>query len=161
MNFRSLSLVIFLACLALLGFGLYLEHVMGLEPCPLCILQRYAFITAGLIALVGALHGPKRAGRVAYGVLIALAAVAGLGIALRQSWIQHHPAVAECGPGLDYMLSKFPLTRALPMIFEGHGECAEVGWRFLGLSIAEWAAIWFALLLAAGLYAALALRRRE
>ena len=104
MNFRLLCLGIFVACLALLGFGLYLEHVKDLEPCPLCILQRYAFVAVGLIALLGALHGPERAGRVVYGVLIALSAAAGLGLALRHSWIQHHPAVAECGPGLDYML---------------------------------------------------------
>lgn len=150
---RALSILVFLACVALLGFGLYLQHVQNLEPCPLCILQRYAFIAIGLIALLAALHNPARTGRRIYGVLLALFAVTGAVIAGRQSWLQHYPPViADCGPDLEYMIESFPLSKALPMIFKGSGDCAEVVWRFLGLSIPEWALVFFILFGLIGAY---------
>ncbi len=146
---------VFLICLALLGFGLYLEHVKGLEPCPLCVFQRIAFIAIGLIALIAAFHGPGSIMHVLYSMLLAIAALAGAGIAGRQVWLQHLPAdqVPECGPGLDYMLEAFPLTDALKMVFSGSGECAEVHWRFIGLSIAEWSLVWFILFFIAAVLA--------
>ena len=92
---------------------------------------------------------------VLYSMLLAIAALAGAGIAGRQVWLQHLPAdqVPECGPGLDYMLEAFPLTDALKMIFSGSGECAEVHWRFIGLSIAEWSLVWFILFFIAAVLA--------
>jgi disulfide bond formation protein DsbB len=143
---RPLFAFIFLACLALLGFGLYLQHIENLEPCPLCILQRYAFLAVGFIALLAALHNPARTGKRVYGALLALFAITGAAIAGRQSWLQHYPPViADCGPDLEYMIESFPLSKALPMIFKGSGDCAEVVWRFLGLSIPEWALVFFIL----------------
>ena len=144
---------IFLICGALLGFGLYLEHGKGLEPCPLCVFQRIAFISIAMIALIAALHGPDRMAVWFYNGLISLAALIGGGIATRQVWLQHLPAgqVPECGPGLDYMLETFPLGQALQMILSGSGECAEVGWSFLGFSIAEWSLLWFLIFLITGL----------
>jgi len=132
--------VAFAGCAGLIGFGLYLQHALGLEPCPLCILQRYAFVAAGLVGLVAALHGPgSRAGQRAYAVLLAVMALAGLGVAARQVWLQHNPPpVAECGPRLEYMIEAFPLTQLLPALFQGSGDCAKVVWTFLGLSIPEW-----------------------
>lgn len=56
-------------CAAMLGFGLYLQHVVGLEPCPLCIFQRVAFIALGAVFLVAALHGPGRTGAIVYALL--------------------------------------------------------------------------------------------
>lgn len=144
-NSRLFYFSIFLICSALLGFGLYLEHVIGLDPCPLCIFQRIAYICIGVIALFAAIHGPGRMAIWFYSGLITIAAVIGGGIAGRQVWLQHLPAdkIPECGPGLDYMLNSFPLGEALKMILGGSGECAEVHWRFLGMSIAEWSLIWF------------------
>lgn len=149
---RTIFLIVFLCCLGLLGFGLYLQHVNGLEPCPLCILQRYAFVVIGFISLIAALHGPKRAGVRAYGAGIALGALAGISVAGRHVWLEHLPKdeAPSCGPGLDFIVDSFPLSKALPMIFQGSGECAEVQWRFLGLSISEWALAWFLLFLATG-----------
>lgn len=144
-NTRLFYFSIFLVCTALLGFGLYLEHVVGLDPCPLCVFQRIAYITIGIIALLAAIHGPGYIAIRFYSGLITIAALTGGGIAARQVWLQHLPAdqVPECGPGLDYMLDAFPFAEAMKMVLSGSGECAEVHWRFLGMSIAEWSLIWF------------------
>jgi disulfide bond formation protein DsbB len=157
---RWVFTAMFLACAGLMGYGLYLQHVQNLEPCPLCILQRYAFIAVGVVALVAAVHAPGRAGQAIYGLLVALAAGTGAGIAARQTWLQHNPPnVLDCGPDLAYMLDAFPLSQVLPKIFKGEGDCAKVTWSFLGLSIAEWALLWFALFVLAGLYLLIARRR--
>lgn len=129
-----------LACAAMIGFALYAQHGMGLDPCPLCILQRVAVIGLGAVLLVAFLHGPGNGGAKFYGALALLPALGGMGVAGRQVWLQHLPAdeVPACGPGLDYMLDVFPLHEALAMVFEGSGECAETAWSFLGLSMAGW-----------------------
>lgn len=144
-NTRYFYFSLVMACLFLLGFGLYLEHVRNLEPCPLCIFQRIAFIAVLFISLVAAIHGPRYRWKYLYDGLLLLASITGGGIAARQVWLQHLPAdqVPECGPGLDYILEAFPLNKALGMVLSGSGECAEVDWQFLGLSIAEWSLIWF------------------
>jgi disulfide bond formation protein DsbB len=156
---RLIFLAIFLASAGLMGYGLYLQHVQNLEPCPLCILQRYAFIAVGIVALIAVAHGPGRLGRAAYGALIVLASAAGAAVAGRQTWLQHNPPKAlDCGPDLAYMLESFPLSQVLPKIFKGEGDCAKVVWKFLGLSIPEWALVWFALFALAGLYLLIARR---
>jgi disulfide bond formation protein DsbB len=152
-NTRLFYFSIFLICAALLGFGLYLEHGKGLEPCPLCVFQRIAFISIAIIALIATLHGPRKLAAGFYSGLISLAALTGGAIAARQVWLQHLPPdqVPECGPGLDYMLEAFPLGEAMKMILSGSGECAEVDWRFLGFSIAEWSLLWFLIFFITGL----------
>jgi protein dithiol:quinone oxidoreductase len=140
-------------CFLLLVFGLYLEHGQGLEPCPLCIFQRIAYITILVIAVVAAIHAPGIIIARIYSGLITLFALVGAVIAVRQVWLQHLPPdkVPECGPGLDYMLDTFPLGQALKMILSGSGECAEIQWKFIGLSIAEWSLFWFLIFILAGI----------
>jgi disulfide bond formation protein DsbB len=142
-----------LACAALLGFGYFLQHVKGLEPCPLCLVQRGSFYGVMGIFLIAALHGPTGVGRTVYGILAILFAAGGAVTAGRQVWLQHLPAdkVPACGPDLFFMLENFPLGQALQKLFTGSGECAVVDWSFLGLSIAEWSLAWF---LALAAYAA-------
>ena len=141
---RTLYLALFATAIGLLGFGLYLQHMKGLEPCPMCVMQRYAFLAVALVALTGGLHGPGRGGSRVYAALIGLGALLGGGIAARQTWMQlNPPAIPECGPGLEFMLESFPLGQALPMIFRGAGDCAAVDWTFLGLSIANWSLVSF------------------
>ena len=137
--------IIFVICASLLGFGLYLEHSAGLEPCPLCVFQRIAYIVVGLFALIGAIHNPQKLFERIYTSLILIASLCGAGIAGRQVWLQHLPEdkIPECGPGLEYMLDAFPFTDALKMILSGSGECAEVQWTFLSFSIAEWSIVCF------------------
>ena len=144
-NSRKFFIVIFTICIGLLIFGLYLEHVQGLEACPLCIFQRIAYTAIIFIALIGAIHNPRNLLQNIYKLLMVISAITGAAIAGRQIWLQHLPPelVPECGPGLDYMFNVFPFGEALKMIFTGSGECAEVKWRFIGLSIAEWSLIMF------------------
>jgi len=160
-SFRVMFLAVVACCVGVLGFGLYLQHGLHLEPCPLCIMQRMAFIGVGLTALVAYLLNPGIVGRMFFGLLIALFSAAGAAVAGRNIWLQHLPPdkVPECGPGLDYLLDTFPLAKALPMVLQGSGECAKVAWTMLGLSIPAWALGWFLVFLMAGL-APLFLRER-
>lgn len=146
-----------LVCAGLFGFGLYLQYVEHQEPCPLCILQRVVFLTLMAVFLVAALHGPGRMGGIIYGGMLFVTSNIGAAIATRHVWLQSLPKdqVPECGPGLEYMLNKFPLGKALDKILSGSGECAEVGWTFLGLSIAGWSLVWFVLLGIFGVFLAL------
>jgi disulfide bond formation protein DsbB len=147
---RWIFAAMFAACAGLIGFALFLQHAQGLEPCPMCILQRYAFIGVGIVALVAAIHGPKSVGRWIYGGLLAVLAMAGGGVAIRHVYLEHNPPeLFDCGADLGYMLQSFTMSDMLPMIFRGTGDCSKVPWRFLGLSIAEWSLIWFVILLAA------------
>lgn len=141
---RTLYGGMFLMCAGLVVLALYLQHVLNLEPCPMCILQRYAFIAIAAIALMASLHAPQRNGLFVYSGLIAAFGLVGAGIALRHAWLQWYPTPSYgCGADLGYLLNTFPLAKALPAIFEGTGECSKVDWTLLGLSIPEWAFVWF------------------
>ncbi|MCG8908625.1 disulfide bond formation protein B [Pseudomonas nitroreducens] len=139
---RSLFFLAFLACVAMLGTGFYLQYMVGLEPCPLCILQRIFFAGCGLFSLIAALHG--RAPRV-YSVLILLSALAGAGTAGRQVWLQTLPPdqLPSCLPPLEYMMESMPYADIIWTMFHGSADCAEVSWTLLGLSIPEWSLLAF------------------
>jgi disulfide bond formation protein DsbB len=143
----------FAACLLLLGYALYAQHVLGLEPCPLCIFQRVAVAGLGAVFALALLQGSRgRAARV-YALLLGAVALAGMGVAGRHVWLQNLPAdqVPACGPGLDYMMEYLPLRETLSMVLSGSGECAEVDWSLLGLSMPAWVFIALAMLGGAGL----------
>lgn len=145
LSFRTACLIGFAACAAMMAYALYAQHGLGLEPCPLCILQRFAVIAVGVAFLAGAVHAPRHFGRRVYAGLALLAATAGAGVAGHHVWLQSLPAdqVPACGPGFDYMIDAFPLSQALRMIFAGSGECAEVDWTLFGLSMPVWTLIGF------------------
>jgi disulfide bond formation protein DsbB len=133
----------FAACVGLMAYALYAEHVLGLTPCPLCIFQRIAVIVVGVLFLGAALHHPARAGARVYGVLISLAALGGIAIAARHLWIQAQPpgTVASCGADLAYLLDIMPVTEVLAKVFTGSGECGRIDWTFLSLSMPWWVLI--------------------
>jgi len=141
----------FFVCAGLMGYALYLQYVMDLEPCPLCILQRVAAIAMGLVFLIAAFHNPGRTGAGVYALLQSVIGGAGAAIAARQVWLQSLPKdqVPACGMGLDYMLETLPFTDVLQKVLEGSGECAEKGWEFLHLSIAGWTLVFFVAMIAA------------
>ncbi|MFG6668579.1 disulfide bond formation protein B [Halomonas sp. HNIBRBA4712] len=136
-------------CALMMTVALVLEHVVGLEPCPLCIFQRVAVIAAGIVLLIAALHNPKGAvGKSVYGVLGLIAVGTGAFIAGRHVWLQSLPPseVPSCGPGLDYMMEILPMQDVVAMVLTGSGECAEIDFTFLGLSLPGWTLIGFVIL---------------
>jgi protein dithiol:quinone oxidoreductase len=140
---RQVFTLLALACVALLAFGLYLQHVVGLEPCPMCIVQRYALVlVAACAGLTGATD--RKGLQTAGAVVLVVLAVLGAYVAARQSWLQWYPPeVVSCGRDLYGMIETFPLKRALPMIFRGGGDCSKVDWTFLTLTIANWSFLCF------------------
>jgi disulfide bond formation protein DsbB len=135
-------------CAVLLGTGYYLQYVGGQEPCPLCLVQRGFYYAVLVVLGAAALHAPGRRGAIGYSIAAFVFAAGGAAVAARQVWLQHLPPdqVPPCGPDLFFMLENLPLARTLEKLFVGSGQCAEVGWKFLGLSIAEWSLGWFTLL---------------
>jgi protein dithiol:quinone oxidoreductase len=133
----------FLACVALMGYALYAQHVLNYIPCPLCIFQRVAVITVGALFLLAALHNPGTLGARLYGVLIEIAALAGMGVAARHIWIQAQPpgSVPACGADLNYLLDIMPVTQVVTKVLTGSGECGTIDWSFLGLSMPWWVLI--------------------
>ncbi len=131
------------ACIAMLAFGMYLQHVVGLEPCPMCIVQRYALILVAFFAGLASASG-KKGLQITFTSLLFLFAVGGAYVAAMQSWLQWYPPeVVSCGRDFYGMVETFPLKRAIPMIFRGGGDCTKVDWTLLGGSIANWSFLCF------------------
>lgn len=134
---------------ALLGVAyFYFQLEMGLDPCPLCIFQRVCLALVAAFCLIGIVLRPKKTGAKILAFFITLWSILGLAIAGRQVWLQHLPAelVPECGPDLAFMLEVFPLMEMLQTVFQGSGECAEVQWSFLYLSMPEWMVLIFSVM---------------
>lgn len=140
---RRLLALVSVACVAMLAFGLYLQHVVGLEPCPMCIVQRYALVLVAIVAGISA-FASRKIPLIAGASLLVLLCGLGAFVAARQSFLQWFPPeVASCGRDLYGMIETFPLKRAIPMIFKGSGDCSKVDWTFLGGSIANWSFVSF------------------
>ena len=152
--------LIALSGIGMLAFGLYLQHVVGLNPCPMCIVQRYALIGVVLFALIGA--RVQGGGLVVSSLLLALTSAFGAFTAARQSWIQWYPPeIVTCGRDFYGMVENFPLNRAIPMIFKGSGDCTKVDWTFLGGSIANWSFVWFVVFALMGVAMAVQALRKD
>ena len=137
-------LIGFLFCCALMTYALYAQYVLNLEPCPLCIFQRLAVIAMGIIFLLCSIIDPEsKIPKLLASFSFTAAASTGIAVASRHVWLQNLPSdqVPGCGPGLDFMLSTFPLAEVLEMVFSGSGECANVDWSFLSLSMPAWVII--------------------
>lgn len=143
LSVRQVMVAICLGCVGLLGFGLYLQHGVGLEPCPMCIVQRYALVLIAILSGLTAATGIKSI-QLGGAVLILVTSGFGAFVAARQSWLQWYPPeVVSCGRDFYGMIETFPLQRAVPMIFKGGGDCTRVDWTFLGGSIANWSFVCF------------------
>lgn len=144
-NPRIWFLLSFSSCLLMLATGAYFQIVQELEPCPLCISQRIMILTTGLIFLLAAIHNPKYYGLTIYSIIGSISALIGAGISTRHVWIQNLPPeqVPECGPGLEYVFENFPLMDTIKLMLNGTGECADILWTFLGISIPGWTLVAF------------------
>ncbi len=142
---RLTFLVIFLGCTGLMLTGYYMQYVMGLIPCALCMTQRVFIVAVGLVALAGFLINPGSVARRVFAAIGILLAFAGSYFSGRQVWLQNLPEdqVPACGPSFEYLLDNFPLMDAFNVMLRGDGNCAEVAWSFLGLSIPAWTFVAF------------------
>lgn len=148
-RYRFVSGFLFLASVIGMAFALYLEHVQGLEPCPLCVFQRIGLIALGAISLIAFLHNPaSNIMKRVYALLGSLGILWSAGVAARHVWLQHLPPdqVPSCGPGLDYLVDALPLKSVLSQVLSGSGECAVIDWTFLGQSLPVWSLLFFVVL---------------
>ncbi|MCZ7563873.1 MAG: disulfide bond formation protein B [Burkholderiales bacterium] len=137
--------LVFVACVAILGFALYLQHAKGLYPCPWCIVQRLGFIAVGLIALIAALHRPGPGMGVVYAVLGAATAAAGALAAGYHVYLQFDPErLAACaGSPVERLLDRIDIGSWAPPLLQYDGPCRLDPWTFLWLSIPEWSLVMF------------------
>ena len=154
LSVRQWSLAGLAFCALMMAVALGLEFVVGLEPCPLCIFQRVAVLAAAAVFAVAALHNPRgRLGSALYGLLGLVAVAGGIAVAWRHLWLQSLPPeqVPSCGPGLDYMMELLPWRDVVAMVLSGSGECAEIDFLLLGISLPGWTLIGFVVLAVAPL----------
>lgn len=154
-SYRLGHTLLFIGSVIGIAFALFLEHVQGLNPCPLCVFQRVGLIGMGIFSLIALLHNPmnnwlKRF----YGLFSTLAIGWSVGVAARHVWLQHLPAdqVPSCGPGLDYLVEALPFQAVLQQVLSGSGECAVIDWTFLGQSLPFWSLVFFSVLLLLNLW---------
>lgn len=142
---RLTNLLIFLGCCGLMSVGFIFQFALDLEPCPLCITQRFFITLTGLLALAAFVHNPQQTGLRIYAASTTLGAAIGGGFSSRQLWLQGLPPdqVPACGPSLGYMFETFPFMEAVSVLLNGNGNCAEVVWTFLGISIPGWTLVAF------------------
>ena len=142
---RQIYLIIFIIVGSLLGYAAYGMKILGLEPCTLCITQQFFYCLIGLSAFIAFIHDPSpTVGRI-FSSLLSIFSIAGIWISGRQVWLQGLPEdeVPLCGPPLEYIIDVFPFADVISALFMGDGNCAEIPWAFLGLSMAGWSLIWF------------------
>lgn len=143
---RRVLALIAAVCAALLAFGLYLQHAQGLQPCPMCIVQRYTLVLVLVLCAVAAMCSARLL-RVLLCAAALLCSGFGAFVAGQQSWLQWFPPeFASCGRDFYGLIENYPLSRAIPMIFRGSGDCTAVDWKFLGATIANWSFLWFVFL---------------
>jgi disulfide bond formation protein DsbB len=153
-SMRIIFLLIFLACAGLLGYAIYLQLIKNLLPCPLCVVQRIAYCLVGMAALMAFLQRPRAFGQKIYSGWILIASAAGGMVALRQAWLVRYPEAFECGISPEEaFLNALPLARWWPTVFEANGDCADVTWKFIGLTLPDWSAIFFILFAGLAAYA--------
>ena len=142
---RPLYFLLFFVCHELIIAAYYFEYFMGLMPCPLCMVSRLWVVALGVVFLIAALHKPSGAIQKAYHVVIGLIALLGVATSAHHVYLQSLPAseVPNCGPGLEHMLNTLPFTEVLNQLIQGSGECAEVSWSFIGLSMPAWMLVFY------------------
>lgn len=151
MSFRVIHSSGLLLCIAALLIAVYyMEGHLGLPPCPLCLLDRIVLAVLALLFLLALLINPQKTGQIIFAVLLAVVSTLGIALAWRHIWLQglSGSALPDCAPDLSYMLDKFPLLETLAIVLSSSGECAQINWRFLSLSIPQQTLILFIVLLA-------------
>jgi len=150
---RIVLLLIFLVCTTVIGYALYLQLVINLLPCPFCIAQRIAYWLVGLTAIFAFIHNPRGLGRKIYYSFITVFSLSGLVLALHHSWIIRYPEAFQCGISAEEeFLNGLSIANWWPSMFEANGDCADVKWEFMSLTIPNWSVIFFLLILITSVY---------
>jgi disulfide bond formation protein DsbB len=141
-NEKKIDFLIFIACIILLGIAYFMQYIMGLSPCYLCITQRFFIAIIGLFSLLAFIHNK---GSKIYGLIVAFSALVGGFFASKQLWLQSLPPekIPACGPPVDYLFDSFNVSEAIKILIQGDGNCAAVQWTFIGISIPGWSLICF------------------
>jgi disulfide bond formation protein DsbB len=159
---RIVLLLIFLICTTVIGYALYLQLVINLLPCPLCIAQRIAYWLVGLTAIFAFIHNPRGLGRKIYYSFITVFSLSGLILALHHSWIIRYPEAFQCGISAEEeFLNGLSIANWWPSMFEANGDCADVKWEFMSLTIPNWSVIFFLLILITSVYMLLTSRNQK
>jgi protein dithiol:quinone oxidoreductase len=139
--FRIITLLCFLA----LVFAYILEYGFGQLPCDLCLLQRFAIVGLGITCLIASIHAPKGWGHKLYAGLALIWSLGGLTASARQVYLQSLPEELKpgCGPGLLFKMNHGPWIDAITQSMQGSGDCAKIGWTFMGMSLAFWTGVLF------------------
>lgn len=154
MTSRSVLFSVAAASFGMIAVAMYLQHVMDLLPCPLCVIQRYLFIAIGIAALIGAFSRKPKLGA----GLGLLAALGGIGVGAKHLYVLAHPGLS-CGiDPMETLLNKIPTATFLPWVFQADGLCENATEGLFGLSIPQWAVVWFGLFALVSLWTLL--RRR-
>ena len=148
-HFRLVQGLLSLFTLFIIATAFYLQYGAGLQPCPLCLMQRGCAFLLLFFCLTGMNTATLKRSKLVC-LLQMMTALAGLFFAARQLWLQSLPAeqVPACMPGLDILIRYFPWQNVLKALFWGAGDCAEVTWQFLGLSMPAWSAFYFLMMFA-------------
>ena len=150
---RIVLLLIFLICTTVIGYALYLQLVINLLPCPFCIAQRIAYWLVGLTAIFAFIHNPRGLGRKIYYSFITVFSLSGLVLALHHSWIIRYPEAFQCGISAEEeFLNGLSIANWWPSMFEANGDCADVKWEFMSLTIPNWSVIFFLFILITSVY---------
>ncbi len=163
MSVQRIFYLIVLLVVSALGAGYYIQHGLGIEPCPLCIIQRFAFVGVGFAALIGANLSKHRITAILLAALTSLLAAAGAAVAAWHVWIKANPPeVFSCGRPFAWMIENMPLTEVLPKLFKGEADCLQDRWTLFGLGIPHWSLILFILfMILADIALILAVRRNK
>lgn len=136
---RQTNIIAFFFCIVLLAIAYYFQYVQQLEPCPLCLIQRFVVIVLAMLFLIG-IQLKRNFYICIQNSIVILVAVAGMGFAARKVWLEQHAhdSMLSCGPGLEYMMENFSFAQTFNLLFKGSGDCAQVDWTLLGLSMSAW-----------------------
>ncbi len=143
---RGTNVLAGIACFALILFSIfYLEKRLYLTPCPLCYAQRFAFAFIGLWFFIAAIFPSGRRGGKLHGAWLFLLACGGSALSIRHLYLQSLPkgVVNSCGQDFYSLVENTPIAGIVKAMVFGVGECGEVQWQLLGLSIPGWSLIAF------------------
>ena len=143
LSFKKINLFGSLLAFILVGLAVAIQAQFNLEPCPLCVTQRIVFIVIGCLFLLFSFFSPNQFIRFTHLTSLLITNIVGIVFASKHILIQSKwiTVPAECGIDLDYMFENFPLTEAFSLLFKGTGDCSEIDWLFLGLTLPQLALI--------------------